>query len=227
MSCLRHFACSFRSTHLLHFLRSASTSIIGWRSHTERISAVLFLASAFSHRHFHSGRYCFLSQHATSPSYVPFSRFVGQCLSWLSEHPVMPAEELFLESRSTAQNSSYVGAELKASRMSRSTCGRTGTFASASYTRRRNSTGTLVYSVFLIKNSSSCMQQNIERQVWGQELVSTMREATLGLAPLDPADLGSNHEPPGVSLMLLTTRPLDRLSCMQRSQSVSVCSPSL
>ena len=72
----------------------------------------------------------------------------------------MPAEELFFESRSTVQNSSYVGAVLNVSHMSRSTDSRPGTLASASYTRRRSSVGTLVYSVFAIKNSSSCMQRS-------------------------------------------------------------------
>ena len=55
-------------------------------------------------------------------------------------------------------------------------------------------------------------EKGIESQVWGQEHVRNVREATLGLSPLDPADLGSNHEPPAVSSMLLTTRPLDRLA---------------
>ena len=45
----------------------------------------------------------------------------------------------------------------------------------------------------------------------GQEHYRNVREATLRLSPMDPADLDSNHEPPAVSLMLLTTKQLDRL----------------
>ena len=52
MSCLRHIACSFLRTHFLHILRSVSICIFAQRSITELISAVLFLASASSHRHF-------------------------------------------------------------------------------------------------------------------------------------------------------------------------------
>ena len=68
MSCLRQTAWSFRRTHLLHILRSASTRMIGLRSPTALISAVHFFASAFSQRHFHSGIYCFLFQHVNMPS---------------------------------------------------------------------------------------------------------------------------------------------------------------
>ena len=53
--------------------------------------------------------------------------------------------------------------------------------------------------------------RNIESQVWGQEHVRNVSEATLGLSPLDPADLVLQHEAPAVSSMLLTTRPLDSL----------------
>ena len=52
MSCLRHIACNFLRTQFLHILRSVSTCIFAQRSTTELISAVLFLTSAFSHRHF-------------------------------------------------------------------------------------------------------------------------------------------------------------------------------
>ena len=82
----------------------------------------------------------------------------------------MPAEELFLESRSIVQNSSYVGAVLNVSHMSRSTSGLPGTLAIASYTRLRSSVGTLVYSVFIMKNFSSCMQRSHSVSVWSPSL---------------------------------------------------------
>ena len=154
MSCLRHIACSFLRTHFLHILRSVSICIFAQRSITELISAVLFLASAISHRHFF-GRYCFLSQHTTSLSYVLFRRSDGQCFSWFYTNSVLPAEELLLEFRITAQNSSYVGAVLMVAQISRFTCRRLGTLGIASYSRRRTSTGTLEYSTFIIRNYSS------------------------------------------------------------------------
>ena len=48
----------------------------------------------------------------------------------------MTANDLFLESHRTAQNSAYVGAVFKVSAMSHSSCGRSGTLANASYTCR-------------------------------------------------------------------------------------------
>ena len=81
VSCLLQTACSLRSTHLLQSFLSTSTSMIGRKSSTLLISAVVFFANAFNHLHFHSDRYCFRSQHALSPSYVFCRRSSGQCLS--------------------------------------------------------------------------------------------------------------------------------------------------
>ena len=67
-----------------------------------------------------------------------------------------------------------------------------------------------IYIIFF--KTSYIEKQFIESQDWGQEDVRNVREATLGLFRIDPADLGSNHEPPAVSSMLVTTRPLDPLS---------------